>query len=268
MAAEEQPQIIDGLPLIESATGLKNDGNAKVKEQQFQEAVTIYEKAIAELDKADGHPMLREEVGQMLSLKSVLYANVAQCMLNQKLYRRAVEAATTCLSFDDQNTKALNRRAQAYEALQQYPKALADMVELQKLGGGGLSPEAVEAKLKPLRDKIAEIERLKAEESSDDEWGLEMVRMKEKFDEVVAKYDLREDENFASEVADWLVSGEWVVTVKRVAQRWKMEVEDAEDFLKWISKGVEFKAENSSMSDLMGQQAPALGAPDKLDLGV
>lgn len=250
MADEELPQIIDGLPLIEAATGLKNDANAHVKGQRFGEAVTTYEKALAILDRAEGHPMLRDEVEQMQTLRSVLYANVAQCLLSQKLYRRAVEAASSCLKIEEGNTKALNRRSQAYEGLLKYPQALADMLSLQKLGGGGLSPEAMEAKLKPLQDKIAEIQRLKEEESSDDEIGMDMVRMKERFDEVCDQYDLRDDPNFADEVANWLTSGEWVVTVKRVASRWKMDVKDAEDFLKWIAKGVEFKAEQSALQDL------------------
>jgi len=250
MAEEEQPQIIDGLPLIDAAAGLKNDANTHVKGQRFGEAVTLYEKALATLDRADGHPMLRDEVAQMQSLRSVLYANVAQCLLTQQLYRRAVEAASSCLRIEEGNTKALNRRSLAYEGLHKYSKALADMLTLQKLGGGGLSPEAMEAKLKPLRDKVAEVKRLKEEESSEDEIGMDMVRMKERFDEVCDQYDLRDDPNFAEEVAEWLTSGEWVVTINRVAHRWKMEVKDAEDFLKWIAKGVEFKAEQSALQDI------------------
>lgn len=279
---EEPTPIIDGLPLIEAATGLKNDANAHVKEQRFAEAVSLYEKAIAVLDKADGHPMMREEVEQMVVLKSVLYANVAQCMLNQKLFRRAVEAATSSLNLDEGNVKALHRRSQAHEALakstkalsdagkvqlghrHQWQKALDDALAVQKLGGGGLSPEALEARLKLFRDKLAEIQKLKEEESSEDEIGMDMVRMKERFDEVIEKYDMREDENFADEVAEWITSGEWVVTIKRVAQRWKMEEDDAEAFLKWIAKGVEFKAESSAASEYMKQQSPSLGSPSSV----
>jgi len=252
MAEEELPQIIDGLPLIEAATGFKNDANAHVKGQRFGEAATVYEKALAILDKAEGHPMLRDEVKQMQTLRSVLYANLAQCMLSQKLYRRAVEAASSCLKIEPGNSKALNRRSQAYEGIQKYSKALADMLTLQKLGGGGLSPEAMEAKLKPLQDKVAEVKRLKEEESSEDEIGMDMVRMKERFDEVCDQYDLRDDPKFAEEVAEWLTSNEWVVTVKRVADRWKMEVKDAEDFIKWIKKGVDFKAEQSAQAEQSG----------------
>lgn len=253
-------QIVDGLPLIESATGLKNDANTHVKEKRYNEAVSLYEKAIATLDKADGKPMLRQEVEQMVSLKSVLYANVAQCMLSQSLFRRAVEAATSSLELDGENVKALHRRSQAHESLKHYPQALADAVALQKLGGGGLSKDALDARLSALRDKIAEIQRLKDEESSDDEIGMEMVKMKKRFDEVVEKYELREDESFADEVAEWLTSGEWVVTVRRVAQRWKMEEDDAEAFLKWIAKGVEFKAQqNEAQAEMARQSAPALG---------
>lgn len=260
MAEEEPPApgVVDGLPLIEAATSVKDQANTLVKEQKFSEAVPMYEKAIAILDKADGHPMMRTEVEQMVALKSVLYSNVAQAFLKERLFRRAIEAATSSLNCDAANGKALHRRSQAYESLKKWKEALADTLSLQKLGGGGLAPDVVETRIKKFQHEIAEVQRLKDEESSDDEIGEEMVKMKERFDEVVKKYDLAEDEHMATEVADWLVSGEWVMTIKKVAQRWKMEEQDAEDFLRWIAKGVQFKAEQSQMSDLMTQSAPAL----------
>jgi len=264
MAAEEAPQIIDGLPLIEAATGKKNEANALVKEKKLDQAISLYEKAIEILDKADGHPMLRQEVEQMVALKSVLYSNVAQCLLSQSLFRRAVTAATSSIEADPANAKALHRRSQAYEALKKWKNAHADTVALHKLGGGALSAEAIEIRLKILQDKIDEIQKLKDEESSEDGWGEEMVQMKKRFEEVVLKYDLK-DEGVADEIAEWLTSGEWIMTIKKVAHRWKMEYDDAEDFLKWIAKGVQFKAEQSQMSDLMEQSAPALGDPTSVE---
>merc|ERR1712151_257724 len=94
-----------------------------------------------------------------------------------------------------------------------------------------------------LREKIAAEERAK-EESSEDECDTRLVSMKQRFDEVVEKYDLRDGEA-AGLVADWLVSGEWGITVKRVSQRWQMEENDAHDFLQWIAKGLQFKVQNS-----------------------
>jgi tetratricopeptide (TPR) repeat protein len=157
MAVDQQestpPQIIDGLPLLESARKRKEEGNELVKKKKYPEAVRTYENGIAVLDKADGHPMLRREVEDMIALKSVLYGNVAQCLLSQELFRRAIEAASTCLQLDEANAKALYRRSMAHEGLRAYGDALKDTIALQKLGGGGLTPQAVEKRLELLQDK-------------------------------------------------------------------------------------------------------------------
>merc|ERR1719195_104241 len=126
---------------------------------------------------------------------------------------------------------------------------------LKALGGGALGAEELESRLESLRSKKEAVDKAKAEEDaeSEDEADTALVRMKERFDEVVEKYDLADGEA-AGEVADWLVSGEWLVTIKRVAQRWKMEEEDAEAFLKWIARGVEFQNQNAQAK----QQSQAL----------
>merc|ERR1712129_517201 len=125
-------------------------------------------------------------------------------------------------------------------------EALADQVKLQEVGGGTLKKEDIEVKLEQLRAKIAGEEKAKEEESSEDECDTALVRMKQ-------RYELRDGEA-AGEVADWIVSGEWLLTTKRVADRWKMEEEDAEDFLKWIARGVKFQNENAEAQ----QQSQAL----------
>merc|ERR1712125_276236 len=109
----------------------------------------------------------------------------------------------------------------AYEALRKWNKALDDAVALQKLGAGSLTPTEMSARIELLQGKKRAKEEDDANQSSDDECGLDLVRMKERFDEVVEKYELR-DGNAAEQVSEWLTSGEWLVTIKRVAQRWKM----------------------------------------------
>lgn len=252
------PQIIDGLPLIEAATKLKEEANALVKRKQYNEAVDRYERGIAILDKADGHPMLRQEVEQMVALKAVLYSNAAKCLLDLELFRRAAEAASGCLQLDTSNAKALHRRSRAREALRDWDGALADAVALQKVGGGELPPEELEARMGSLRAKAEAAQHARDEEAaeSEDEADTALVRMKQRFDEVVEKYDLR-DGSAAEEVADWLTSGEWAISVRRVAQRWKMEEEDAEAFLNWIAKGLEFKVQNASNAAQASAAAPA-----------
>uniref|UniRef100_A0A7S1L6T7 Uncharacterized protein n=1 Tax=Alexandrium catenella TaxID=2925 RepID=A0A7S1L6T7_ALECA len=256
--AEETPQVYDGEPLIKAAKDLKDEGNVSVKQKKYKEAVEKYERGIAILDKADGFPMLRQEVEEMVALKAVLYGNVAQCMLSQELYRRALDAASSCLSLDKDNVKALHRRSLAREALKEYAGALEDAERLQRLGGGSLGAEEVERRVQLMRGKKEAVDKVKAEADaeSEDEVDTELVRMKQRFDEVVEKYDLRQG-NAAEEVADWLTAGEWLVTIKRVAQRWKMEDQDAEDFLKWIAKGLEFQVQNAANQAQANSAAPA-----------
>jgi tetratricopeptide (TPR) repeat protein len=269
MAVEQEQQegvrqIIDGLPLLESAKKSKDQGNELVKKKKHEEAVRCYESGIAVLDKADGHPMLRQEVEDMIALKSVLYGNVAQCLLSQELYRRAIDAATTCLQLDEANAKALFRRSSAHEGLRAYGDALKDMIALQKLGGGALTPEALEKRLEVLQDKKAAADKAEAkrkaeeDDDSDDVDGVELVRLKNRFDEIVKKYDFSEG-NAADEIAEWLTSGEWSVNVRRVATRWHMDTLDAHDFLAWIAKGLEFKQQNAENMRNAESQAPSQG---------
>lgn len=257
--AEEPPAVYDGIPFINKANELKEEGNSCIKRKAYNEAVGFYERAIAVLDQADGQPMLRTEVMEMISIKAVLFCNLAQCFLSQELFRRAVEAATSCLTLDTGNAKALHRRSLAYEALRKHEEALADAEALKKLGGGALTADTMEARLAVLRDKKAAVDKAKEEESSGDEGDMSLVNLKERFDEVVEKYNLR-DGSAAGEVADWLVSGEWSINCQRVAQRWKMEELDAEIFLQWIWKGLQFKNENSRQQALAESNTPSLDA--------
>ncbi|CAJ1433084.1 unnamed protein product, partial [Effrenium voratum] len=181
------------------------------------------------------------------------------CCLSQELYRRAIEAADSCLQIDPEHSKALFRRSLAFEALRSYGAALQDVEALKALGGGGLSEDALSARLAELQKKQAEVERLEREEQqskAEDPMGMAMVNVKERFDEVCEKYDLRDGEA-AGQVADWLTSGEWEVTPKRVAQRFKMEEEDAQVFLAWIAQGLDFKVKNTQAQSEAGALAPA-----------
>eukprot|EP00933_Yihiella_yeosuensis_P073217 TRINITY_DN81829_c0_g1_i1.p1 TRINITY_DN81829_c0_g1~~TRINITY_DN81829_c0_g1_i1.p1 ORF type:complete len:301 (+),score=85.59 TRINITY_DN81829_c0_g1_i1:97-903(+) len=266
MATDEVPvcgegQVIDGLPLIEAGTQCKEQGNDFIKKKEYDNAVIAYKNGIDVLDKAAGHPMLREEVEQMIALKAVLYCNTAQALLHKELYRRAAEAATECLQLDPENQKALHRRSLAYEHIKSWGPALEDVLALMRLGGAGMSVESLENRAKKLREKKEEEERLQREddeEKASDPIGMTMVHMKERFDEVIDKYDLR-DGSAAEELADWLTSGEWGdVGPKRVANRWGMEYEDAEVFLGWIAQGLEFKIQNAEAQGQAQAAAPRL----------
>mmetsp|Transcript_40323 Transcript_40323/g.128139 ORF Transcript_40323/g.128139 Transcript_40323/m.128139 type:complete len:267 (-) Transcript_40323:202-1002(-) len=238
-AAEgEAVEVFDGLPLIEEATALKEKGNGHVKQKQFGEATKCYEEGLAVLGKSQGYPMLREEQERVSALRAVLHSNVAQCMLSQKLYRRAVDAATECLEIDEGNAKALHRRSQAHEALREYQDALKDALALKKLGGGGLDVDKLEKRCEELLLAMTSENKAVNQVAKKNE---DMFEMKKRFEAVFEKYDL-EGTDAAPEVAKWLVSDDnFAQTVEKVAKRWRMTKQHAEDFAKWISKGLELK---------------------------
>lgn len=257
-----QLSVVDCIPLIEAASKQKVLGNGAVKQKNFAQAISAYESGIAILDKADGHPVLRSEGEQMVTLKATLYSNIAQCFLSQELYRRAIEAADSCLKLDPDHLKALHRRSLAFEAIHSYQAALLDLQALRRLQG--LSIETLDQREAALKEKQANVERLtkqEEEDKADDPVGMAMTNVKERFDEICDKYDLR-DGDAAGEVADWLTSGEWEVTAKRVAQRFKMEEEDAQVFLAWIAQGLDFKVRNAEAQAEAAAMAPS---PSLLD---
>jgi len=236
--SDEPDRVCDALPLLEEASGLKDQANAQVKQKEPQEAVKLYEQGLEVLSRSDGHPMLRDEKSQADALKAVLYSNIAQCMLTQQLYRRAVDSASECLKLDADNTKALHRRSQAYEALKEYEEALRDAIALQKLGGGGLDMKALQRRCEQLYERqIAENMAVNEVAKSNED----LFKMKERFDVVLEKYDLGDGEA-APLVANWLVTDKDLPrTVDRVAKQWVMSKKEAEDFTKWIKKGIEMK---------------------------
>merc|ERR1712039_711278 len=95
-----------------------------------------------------------------MGLKATLHSNIAQCMLNLELYRRAIDAATSCLKIDKVNAKALHRRSQAHESLQEYEEALQDALALRSLGASGMDPKALEARCDRLFEKHSKLTQM------------------------------------------------------------------------------------------------------------
>jgi len=186
----------------------------------------------------------------MIQLKAVLFSNLAQALLKSQLWRRAIDASTSCLGLDAKNAKALYRRILAKDGLKQYEKALEDFEALEKLGSNvhGMDlEELVKLKL-TIEGHKAERDRLLADEESEDEDDSGMISAKHRFDQVIEKYNMKDDET-AGEIADWLTRGNsedgTCVTLKDLERRWDMEEEDAIDFLAWINMGQQFQKEQA-----------------------
>eukprot|EP00401_Gymnodinium_catenatum_P017312 CAMPEP_0117551424 /NCGR_PEP_ID=MMETSP0784-20121206/49185_1 /TAXON_ID=39447 /ORGANISM="" /LENGTH=281 /DNA_ID=CAMNT_0005348465 /DNA_START=61 /DNA_END=903 /DNA_ORIENTATION=- len=221
----DEIQVYDGVPVIEEAIGLKAKGNAFVAQKAYSDAVKFYEEALNVLGKCEGFPMLKSEDQQVTSLKATLHANLAQCMLNLELPRRAVEAATKCLQVDASNMKALHRRSLANEELKHYYEALRDAVVLQDLDGGGLDLLVLEKRCEKLWD--THVLLIKATKTRD-----QLVNGKARFDAVLGKYSLDGGE-VAAEVAEWLFKREWSDLVQEVQKQWGMDQEEADAIAKW-----------------------------------
>lgn len=93
---------------------LKLDGNELFKNGKIDDAVKAYTKAL-KLAKADE-----------LDCKADILANRAAC--NRQLYEpdRVIADCSEALQYNAKHVKALIRRAQAYESIEKYKKALAD----------------------------------------------------------------------------------------------------------------------------------------------
>lgn len=103
---------------MSSAEILKQDGNECFKKGQIEQAVEIYGKAISSCKDTDKDKNIKKDC----------LANRAACY--RQLYRpeECIADCTQALEIDPKHVKALIRRAQAYESMEKYKKALDDFV--------------------------------------------------------------------------------------------------------------------------------------------
>ena len=120
----------DALRLFE-AIELKDRANAEYRRGMYEPAIQLYTDALAVLPESlkRTHP----EVALILS-------NRAACHNQLQDYRQVIADTTAALDIDPVNLKALMRRGFAYEAIERYPAALADMETV-----GRLAPRTSEA---------------------------------------------------------------------------------------------------------------------------
>lgn len=241
--------VVDPSNLLQHATGLKAKGNEAMKSRQYAVATGHYEAGIQSLEKADGQKMRANDARLVIDLRSVLFSNLSQSLLKSELFRRALEAASSCLKLDDKNAKALYRRAQCHDRLKQYQEALADLAALETLDGAPSLDELTKFRTAVEARKAAWEKKIKEESpDSDDECDAELVRCKQRFDEVIEKYNLK-DEETASEIADWMTRGnageQTDITLKDLDNKWGMDEDDAMAFLAWIDKAQQFRDEQA-----------------------
>ncbi|KAK7047742.1 TOM (translocase of outer membrane) complex component [Paramarasmius palmivorus] len=125
------------------ASTLKAKGNDAYKLRKFVEASEFYTRAIAMSPKAE----------------PVFYSNRAACYMNMTppKYEQVVEDCDEALKLDANYVKALNRRANALEALERYEEALRDFTAATILNkfSDASAAQAVERVLKTMSTKEA-----------------------------------------------------------------------------------------------------------------
>jgi len=104
-----------------SLTGVerfKEQGDAKYKNANFEEAIVYYTKCLEAL-QSEG------KSGSDLALKA--YANRAACYKQISNFDGVISDCSAVLEVDPENVKALIRRAQAFEGVERYRFALQDV---------------------------------------------------------------------------------------------------------------------------------------------
>ncbi|XP_037316956.2 peptidyl-prolyl cis-trans isomerase D [Pungitius pungitius] len=134
------------------AEDVKNVGNNLFKGQDWKAAVGKYSKALRYLEVSGD--LLEEEAQQKLVPTALsCFLNTAACNLKLQLWQDAVDSCNEALELNPANTKALFRRAQAWQGLKENSKAMIDLKKAQ-----GIAPEdkAISNELKRVQLKIQE----------------------------------------------------------------------------------------------------------------
>ena len=91
----------------EASLKLKVEGNGLVGQKNYSDAVPKYLRAIENLKD--------DPTAKLVALSTICKQNVALCYNNLAQYSKAVEICSELLTVNDQNVKALYRRALAYK---------------------------------------------------------------------------------------------------------------------------------------------------------
>lgn len=101
---------------------LKEQGDEKYKTGMFEEAIELYTQCIDKSSDSSA-PIVLKALG-----------NRAACYKQLSNFDNTIGDCTTVLEYEPQNVKALLRRAQAFEAVEKYRLAIADVKNIIGLG--------------------------------------------------------------------------------------------------------------------------------------
>lgn len=128
---------------------LKNEGNQKFKDGNFEEAIKFYLNSL-ELCNDDDR-----------QIKAILFSNIAASKDHLQEIDEAIEYCTKALEFNESHAKALLRRAELYRKTDKLHESLEDYKKYMKLKP---DDKSILSTIKDLEVKVEERnEKLKAE---------------------------------------------------------------------------------------------------------
>nr|XP_057920276.1 peptidyl-prolyl cis-trans isomerase D [Doryrhamphus excisus] len=141
--------------VLAAAEDIKNIGNNLFKSQDWKAAVNKYSKALRYLEMC-GEELEEDEEAVQKKLEPTAfscYLNTAACKLKLQLWQEALDSCNEALELNNANTKALFRRAQAWQGLKEFSQAMTDLKAAQ-----GITPEdkAIMNEMKRVQLKVQE----------------------------------------------------------------------------------------------------------------
>jgi tetratricopeptide (TPR) repeat protein len=127
----------------------KTDGNAYFSAKRFNQAVRKYQRGLDFIDSK--YDASEEEKKQAEELEKTLTLNMAQCYINLREWKKAIESCNKVFETDKSNPKAQFRRAVAYSGLDDWTRATADFDRALELTPGD---SAVIAEYNKLKQKM------------------------------------------------------------------------------------------------------------------
>ena len=118
----------------EAVPKLREDGNALYKAGDFEGAAQKYFEALSYLEDLSVREQPQSERWKNIEERKVpLLLNYSQCMLLKKDYAEVIRHTTTVLATDQDNVKALYRRAKAHAAIWNKKEAVTDFAHVVEL---------------------------------------------------------------------------------------------------------------------------------------
>ncbi|KAL8209453.1 hypothetical protein R6Q57_006185 [Mikania cordata] len=128
----------------------KVEGNKLFGDGSYEEALLKYDYAI----------QLAPEMSSSSEIRSICHNNRATCFFKQGKYQDTVKECTKALELNPTYMKALIRRGEAHEKLENYDEAIADMKKILELDPSNYQCRKTIVRLEPLamekREKMKE----------------------------------------------------------------------------------------------------------------